>query len=327
MGAHLFSALRRAPAWFTAGPRPAAPPPSIDSDERCRLALQGADDGVWDWDLGGPFYLCPRWKAQLGLAVGNGPDHPRDWLERVHPEDQLALRLALDAHLSGRTERFRHEHRIRHADGTYRWMLCRGRAVRRRDGRASRIAGTMTDISDQAAAQERLRRAACHDSLTGLPNRSLLLPLLVEAIERYQQDPRCQFALLFIDVDRFKSVNDTYGHAAGDALLVAVARRLEGSLRAGDTPARYAGDEFVALLSGLDGAGQALEIAARVQQVLGSPYVIAGVEMAVRASIGGAVGHPGLRQPEALLQQADVAMYRAKSEGVGRPVFAGIDAG
>jgi diguanylate cyclase (GGDEF)-like protein/PAS domain S-box-containing protein len=326
MGAQFFSALRRAPAWFTPLARSVDAAPAARGRERCRLALLGSGDGVWDWDLRGAFYLCPRWKAQLGLPVENRPDQPRDWLERVHPDDQLSLRITLEAHLSGRTDQFRHEHRLLHADGTYRSMLCRGRAVRHGEGRPTRITGTMTDISDHAVAEEHLRRAVLHDSLTGLPNRALLLPLVAEAIERHRHDPSRQFAVLFIDVDRFKRVNDAYGHAAGDALLVAVARRLEGSLRAADTPARYAGDEFVALLSGLDAPAQAHDIAARVQQALCASYVVAGVEMPVSASIGGVVGHPELQQAEALLQQADAAMYRAKSEGLGRLVFDGVHA-
>jgi diguanylate cyclase (GGDEF)-like protein/PAS domain S-box-containing protein len=299
-------------------------PPS--ADERYRLALLGSDDGIWDWDLGGEMYLCPRWKALLGLAADDGPSHPRDWLERVHPDDQSSLRRALDEHLSGRSDRFHHEHRLRHEDGSYRRMLCRGRAIRERGGRALRVAGTMTDVTDRVAVEESLRQAALHDGLTGLPNRALLRPRLLKAIERRRRRRHCEYALLFIDVDRFKTVNDTYGHATGDALLNAVARRLEGGLRATDTPCRYSGDEFVALLGELDSPLQAVEVATRLHAALRAPYHVAGRELLVSASVGGVVGADRFADPEALLAAADAAMYRAKAAGHGRPVLDGLHA-
>jgi diguanylate cyclase (GGDEF)-like protein/PAS domain S-box-containing protein len=325
MGAGLHAAvLLRNEAWCTSAPRRDAALTAVRDEERCRLALLGADDGVWDWNLLGTFYVCPRWKAQLGLQDDERPACAADWLDRVHPADRTSLRQALSDHLAGRTDRLRHEHRLRHADGTWRWMLCRGRAIRGVDGVATRIAGTMVDISDQAAAHARLCHAAFHDSLTGLANRSLLLALLTRAIETHQ--PGRRYAVLFVDVNGFKQVNDTHGHVMGDALLVAIARRLESSLRAFDTACRYGGDEFAVLLSAIDAPAQAVEIAARLQAMLGAPYTMAGRELPVTASIGGVVAGDGAKPPEALIAAADAAMYRAKAAGGTRPVIDGVAA-
>jgi diguanylate cyclase (GGDEF)-like protein/PAS domain S-box-containing protein len=319
MGAgHHAAVLLRHEAWRTSAARRDAAITAVPDDERCRLALLGADDGVWDWSLLGTFYVCPRWKAQLGLHDDERPARATDWLDRVHPDDQMSLRRALSDHLSGRTDRLRHEHRLRHADGTWRWMLCRGRAIRGVDGFATRIAGTMVDISDHAAAQARLRHAAFHDTLTGLANRSLLQAHLTRASETHRPDRR--YALLFMDVNGFKQVNDTHGHLMGDALLVAIARRLETGLRPFDTACRYGGDEFAVLLSAIDAPAQAVEIAARLQSILGAPYTIAGRDLPVTASIGGVVAGDEA-QPEALIAAADAAMYRAKAAGGNRPVI------
>lgn len=324
MGAGLHAAvLLRRETWRTSAARRDAAIAAVSDEERWRLALLGADDGVWDWNLLGTFYVCPRWKAQLGLPDDGRPARATDWLERVHPADQTSLRRALNDHLSGRTDRLRHEHRLRHADGTWRWMLCRGRAIRGADGFANRIAGTMADISDQTAAQARLRHAAFHDNLTGLANRTLLLALLARAIETHQAG---RYALLFVDVNGFKQVNDTHGHLTGDALLVAIAGRLESSLRAFDTACRYGGDEFAILLSAIDAPAQAVEIAARLQAILGAPYTIAGRELPVTASIGGVVAGDDARPPDALIAAADAAMYRAKAAGGNRPVLDGVAA-
>src|SRR4051812_29606564 len=296
------------------------------SGERHALALQGTNDGLWDWDVASDrVYLSPRWKAMLGFTEGELGDTREAWLERVHPDDRPAFTEALDAHLAGAAEHFEFEHRVRHRDGAYRWMLARGTAVRDSSGQPLRVVGSQTDVTDRKESERRLQHDAMHDALTGLPNRVLFLDRLDQAIRRAQRrHPEASAAVLFLDLDRFKLVNDSLGHLAGDRLLVEVARRLESVLRPNDTVARLGGDEFTLLLDDVTDAREAILIAERVQQTLAEPFELEGREFFVGASIGIAVA-TAESLPEEVLRDADVAMYRAKGAGKGR--HAVFDAG
>ncbi|MEA2282855.1 MAG: hypothetical protein QOK21_3462 [Solirubrobacteraceae bacterium] len=289
-----------------------------ESEERHALALQGANDGLWDWDVRADrLYASPRWKAMLGYAPGDVTDAPGEWLGRVHADDRAMLSQALEAHLAGTSRHFEHEYRMEHRDGGYRWMLARGIAVRDRLGRATRVVGSQTDVSDRKAAEQRLQQDALHDALTGLPNRVLFLDRLDQAIRRAQRkgSDACA-AVLFLDLDRFKVVNDSLGHLVGDRLLVAVAQRLEGALRPTDTVARIGGDEFTLLLADVTDAHEASVVADRVHQALSTPFELGGRELFVDASIGIALARPDAA-PEDIVRDADVAMYRAKADGSG----------
>ncbi len=283
------------------------------------LAASGASDGLWDWDLlRQEISFSPRWKAMVGLSAGVGYGRSDEWFERIHPDDRAPLHAALEAHIAGESAHFQHEHRIRHEDGTYRWVLCRGVAVRRVDGRATRIAGSQTDITERATAQEQLRHAALHDTLTALPNRALFMELLAQVIDRRRRHPEHRFAVLFLDIDRFKVVNDSLGHLVGDELLAAISRRLESCLRDGDVLARLGGDEFTILLNDLSHVDQASVIADRIQAVLRTPFFVAGRELFATASIGIALSVTEYTRPEDIMRDADTAMYRAKALGKAR---------
>ena len=159
-----------------------------ESEERHALALQGANDGLWDWDVRADrLYFSPRWKAMIGYPEAEIGDAPGEWLGRVHPDDRAGLTQALEGHLSGATQHFESEHRIQHRDGSYRWMLARGIAVRDQSGRATRVVGSQTDVTDRRQAEQRLQHDALHDALTGLPNRVLFLDRLAQAILRAQR--------------------------------------------------------------------------------------------------------------------------------------------
>jgi diguanylate cyclase (GGDEF)-like protein/PAS domain S-box-containing protein len=291
-----------------------------DSQERYALAVSGAKDGLWDWDLEGDrIYLSPRWKAMLGFETGEIGESPSEWLGRVHPEDLPELQHALSAHLQGETPDFESEHRMLHRDGEYRWVLTRGLAVRKGTGEAYRMAGSQSDITARKTAEERLLHDAFHDPLTGLPNRALFMDRLGMAIAHAKRRLSYTFAVLFIDLDRFKNVNDSLGHSVGDELLIAVARRFESCLRPGDTVARLGGDEFTILLDEVADVDHAVQVAQRLHREMARPFQVQGHEVFVTLSLGITLGAGGdYERPEDVLRDADTAMYGAKSSGKAR---------
>jgi diguanylate cyclase (GGDEF)-like protein/PAS domain S-box-containing protein len=288
------------------------------SRERYALAMRAANDGIWDWDLETDMiYFSPRWHAILGHREQASEAPPSEWFELVHDEDLPRLRAAIDAHLAGHTPHLQSEHRMRHEDGTWRWVLTRGLAIRGTGGSASRMAGSVSDITDQRAAELQLQHDALHDALTGLPNRALFMDRLDQVVQRSSRDPTIGCAVLFLDVDRFKLVNDTLSHAAGDQLLIELAARIADVLRPGDTVARIGGDEFTILLDGVVVDRDATVVAERVQSALGRAFGLDGHEIRVTASIGVSLSAPRMSAAE-LLRNADIAMYDAKRRGQGR---------
>ena len=289
------------------------------SEERYALALAGANDGIWDWDLTNDvMYFSLRWNAMLGLTAENTSTSPTEWFARVHAEDIAPLKAAIAAHCSDPSGHFEHEHRICHRDGTYRWMLCRGVAVRGSAGRVVRLAGSLTDVTERHLAQEQLRQAALHDPLTGLPNRALFMEMLEHALAQSQRSANRLFGTLFIDVDRFKAVNDRLGHFVGDQLLVAVTKRLQTCVRSGDVIARLGGDEFTVLLNELRHPAEVSLTATRIKESFTMPFDLEGNEVFVTASIGVALSSTGYSRAEDILRDADTAMYRAKALGRNR---------
>lgn len=290
-----------------------------ESQERYALAVRGANDGLWDWNLRtSTVYYSPRWKSMLGYddeEIGNTAD---EWLGRVHPEEVDWLRAQITAHIEGRSPNFEVEHRMRHKDGTYRWMLSRGLAVRDQQQVAYRMAGSQTDITERKRAEEQLLHDALHDGLTGLFNRALFMDRLGHAIEQSRRQRSYLFAVLFLDLDRFKVINDSLGHTVGDDLLVAIARRLESCLRPGDTLARLGGDEFTILLENIQDLSEATRVADSIHHQLQRPFNLGGQEVFTSVSIGIALSDTGCDRPEDLLRSADTAMYRAKSLGRNR---------
>lgn len=281
-----------------------------DSEARLARALRGTEDGIWDWNVESDrLYVSERWTQMLGLAP-LGAGNSRDWFERVHPDDLPALRESISRHLNGETTSLAQEYRIRSWDDSYLWVLVRGVAERDPLG-GWHLAGSQTDISARKAAEAGLRHAARHDALTGLANR-LHLEELLQAVRRRPRSR--ESALLFIDLDRFKLINDSLGHNAGDQVLVIVAQRLASCLRAGDHLARFGGDEFVALLGDLACAADAERVAQRMLTALRQPLQLGERTLSVSASIGIA---PLMRdgQPLDALQAADLALYRAKMAG------------
>jgi diguanylate cyclase (GGDEF)-like protein/PAS domain S-box-containing protein len=290
------------------------------SEERYAVAVRATNDGIWDWDLAEQsMHFSDRWKTLLGYGDRFISGRPDAWFDLVHPEDIGRLRAEIYDHLAGLSPYFENEHRIRHADGQWRWVLSRGLASPDRTGTPARMTGSLSDVTDRHNAEQQLMYGALHDSLTGLPNRALFMDRLSHCLGRLERDPGFQCAVLFIDVDRFKLVNDSLSHAAGDRLLVELSRRVEQVLRPDDTLARLGGDEFTILLDGIASPADAVDVARRVLAAIAVPVDLDGHEMTVAASIGiSHSGSDGIAGASELIRNADIAMYDAKRRGGAR---------
>jgi diguanylate cyclase (GGDEF)-like protein/PAS domain S-box-containing protein len=288
------------------------------SEERYALAAHSANDGLWDWDLrSGQFYSSPRWRALLGYENDDLRGNINEWMDRVHPDDRVALQIKIGTHLQDPSHPLELEHRVMHRDGEYRWMLVRATAVSDDSGQPARMVGSHADVTSRKKAEMQLLHVALHDTLTSLPNRAYFMDHLDTVLKRSKTPYGTRFAVLFIDLDRFKVVNDSLGHTTGDELLVEVAKRLSAVLRPGDMVARLGGDEFTILLENLASDDGAINVAERLLQSMNEPLQLGGYEVRVGASIGIAYGLAAYNAPGEILRDADTAMYQAKADGRG----------
>lgn len=288
-----------------------------EREARYALVVNSTNDGMWDWDLGiNKITYCYRWKKMIGYAQEEIGNSLEEWFKRIHPQDIEMVEAEVTAHLLGLSPQFLCEHRLRHRDGKYRWILCRGMAVWDTTKEAYRMAGSITDITDQKEAEEQLLHNAFHDALTGLPNRMLFMNKLKRSLSRVGED-EYMFAILFLDLDRFKVINDSLGHHIGDQLLIALSQRLETAIRPGDMVARLGGDEFAIILDRIKSITDATQAAHRIQQELSTPFKLSGHEVFVSASIGISHSLVPYNSPEEFIRNADIAMYRAKDQGRG----------
>lgn len=295
------------------------------SEERYALVVQGSNGGFWDWNIQtDQVYFSQRWKELLGETEASVGNHIQEWYQRVHPDDLGPLQVALDDYLVGKTalagttQEFEHEHRLRHQDGSYRWVWCRGVLVRDRTGKPTRMAGSLLDITARKAVEEKLWRSAYYDELTGLPNRAFFLDRVRQAIASASENALYVYAVLLMDVDRFQVVNNSLGNDVGDQLLVAVGHRLKGFFSQESIVARRSGDEFIVLLENIEQQSEITQTADRIQQILSLPFNINDNDVFITVSIGIATSSRRHTNPEHLLQDADTAMYRAKAEGKAR---------
>jgi len=260
------------------------------------------------------------WSDELYRIMGLRPREFEptydSYLDKVHADDRARLDAVVQEAVStGRA--FEIDHGVLRPDGTVRTLHCRGRVLYDDDGGRARVVGTAQDVTERRRLESELAHQALHDSLTGLPNRTLLLDRLTQALARVGRHERL-LALLFIDVDNFKAVNDSLGHSVGDRLLIDVGERLRGTLRSSDTVARFGGDEYVMLCEELSNDGDAVGAAARVKAAFDEPFTLEGEDHHISVSIGVAVASSGAATPDDLLRDADTAMYKAKELGRGR---------
>jgi diguanylate cyclase (GGDEF)-like protein/PAS domain S-box-containing protein len=290
------------------------------SEERLRLVLKGSTDAPWDWDLDtGQVYYSARWWNMLGYPSGEGIEDAGAWRRLMHPEDDAMIGDYLADLLPSARDGFGVEFRLRHCDGHYVPVLSRGYVLRDDSGKAVRISGVNTDLTERKRTERHIYELAYFDHLTGLPNRRFLIGELDHVLARGRRSGQYG-ALLYLDLDNFKLLNDTMGHDLGDMLLRQTAERLQRTLRHSDQLARLGGDEFVVVLEGLgslqDGAvSEADRVAAKILSVLGQPYQLGSHLFKSSASIGVALFDAHGTDIETLLKQADLAMYRAKADG------------
>ena len=288
-------------------------------EQRYALAFRTASDGLWDWDLKKKeIYFSPRWNTILGFREGEIGRNPEEWLSQIHSGDARTLLAKLSDHLDGKSDEFEGEHRMKHSDGSYRWILTRGIAIRDELGKPIRIVGSQVDITARKRAEDLKQNDSLYDTLTGLPNRSHLRQNLKRAAEETGSKTNVLYALLYLDIDRFKLVNDGLGHTVGDHLLIGIADRLKKCLRPGDSIGRLGGDEFAILLENLNDVSQATEVANRIQIEVARPFKVGGQEVFTAVSIGIAMGSYGRETAGNLLSNADTALNQAKTRGRAR---------
>ena len=286
-----------------------------ESDARFRALAESTSDLVCLHDPDGTYqYLSPSLRRLLGYEpdelIG---DHP---IERVHPEDRALVEQMYETAARSGAKTVDFTYRIRRRGGAFVWFESVLTPILGRDGEVVQLQSSSRDVTERKRTEEELVRLAFHDELTGLPNRALLLDRIGQALAVTRRT-RQSIAVLFIDLDGFKSVNTTIGHYAGDATLVAVAERLTGMVRPGDTLARLASDEFVMLCTGVDGVGGASVVASRILHALNQPFTVYGRTVDLTASIGIAVSSGGY-DPHRLVENADTAMHEAKRAGRNR---------
>ncbi len=287
------------------------------AERRLQLAIDIAHLGFWEWSLAdGSVYLSPQWKRLLGYAEHELPNRIQEWEERLHPADRERALSVLRGYAENPDGTFQSEYRMLHRDGDYRWVMSRAIAEFDDKGRVQCLIGTMLDITRQKLEEQRVREAAQHCPLTGLPNRALIFEyanhLLAAASRKHSRG-----ALLFIDLDRFKPVNDLHGHDIGDRLLKEVAQRMVACVRKEDLVGRLGGDEFVIVLPYLGKGHTAPTVARHVIDALSQPFHISGLELSISASVGISFYPTHGSDVDTLLHRADLAMYRAKENGRG----------
>ncbi len=293
----------------------------VSDAQRKALALTGSGDIVFDWDVGSDrIFVSPEAEALLGLGRGALEGPAAGWFDGLHPLDRDRYRVCLDTVLEQRCGRIAQDFRLRAADGHYHTFALKARPVVGTDGEVVRVVGTLTDVTELKAAEDRLLHDAVHDSLTGLPNRELFFDRLDAAMKRARETSgQARAAVLSLDIDRFKQVNEQVGPMGGDTILLTVARRLGRLVRAQDTVARLGGDQFAFLVTSEQQADRIVLMADAIRRAVNTPVAFSGREVALTASIGVALHDPqGQAGRDDVLKDAEIAMAQAKRAGGDR---------
>ena len=292
----------------------------VSDSERRALALTGCGDVIFDWDVPGDhIYVSPELESQLGLRRGALEGPASAWLDVLHPFDRDRYSTALDTILEQRRGRLNQDFRMRAADGHYFWLMLKARPVVAADGEVIRVVGTLADVTEIRTAEERLLHDAVHDNLTGLPNREIFFDRLGAALISARTDFAARPSVFFIDIDRFKQINEAIGLSAGDSILLTVARRLGRLLQARDTLARLSGDEFAVILVSEGETEKIVALADAVRRSLATPVTFGEREISLTAAIGLALYDPQMPpKREDMLKDAEIAVSHAKRAGGNR---------
>jgi diguanylate cyclase (GGDEF)-like protein/PAS domain S-box-containing protein len=285
-----------------------------ESEARLRLAMEAAQMGMWYWECDTDAF---QYSDGLGHLFGRKPDAPlvgyRDLQEALHADDRELFDASV-RHAVRHGSDIQMDYRVVWPDGSVHWIANRAQVHRADDGRAVRMVGVAMDITDRKLAEQRIAHMAHHDALTGLPNRVLLRDRIQQAIAQAHRNSS-QLAVLFIDLDRFKTINDSLGHQLGDRLLQSVASRILVCVREGDTVSRVGGDEFVIVIPEVAATSDASAVASKILEVLAASFHLHGNDLHVAASIGISLYPSDGGDAETLMRNADTAMYHAKDSG------------
>ena len=293
-----------------------------ETEARWKLALDSTGDGVWDWNIAsGVEIFSTRFLEMYGFEESEITNRVEEFDARTHPDDREQLQKDRQAHLAGLTPTYINEHRIQCKDGSWKWILSRGMVISRdAQGKPLRMIGTHTDITSRKHSEALVWQQANFDALTGLPNRRMLRDRLEQDIKKSRRES-LQLAILFIDLDHFKEVNDTLGHNKGDLLLIEAARRIRACVRESDTVARMGGDEFTVVLPELQDAGSLERIIEGILSAMGALFQLGNEQVFISASIGITMYPEDATEVESLFKNADQALYVAKAAGRNRFSF------
>ena len=288
-----------------------------DSEAQLRLAMEAADMGSWYWNLDtGTISVSDGFGPLFGMPRGSNFTHYKEFLAAIHPDDRDATDASVQRAIK-LDNNFDMECRVLWPDGSVHWLAVKGQVTRSPADRAQRIVGVTTDITSRRQAEQRIAYLAHHDALTGLPNRVLLQDRIEQAIAHSHRNAT-QVAVLFIDLDHFKTINDSLGHQQGDQLLQLVASRIQGCLREIDTVSRLGGDEFVIVIPALSSdheGGDATAVAQKLLEALSADFHVQSHDLHIGASIGISIYPDDGETAEILMRNADTAMYHAKERG------------
>lgn len=290
------------------------------SHQRFELITRATSDAIWDWNLStNELWWNEGFQKLFGYSGDEIGTDLRSWTERLHPDDRERVTSSVHSHIESGQHNWTDEYRFRRKDGSYAFVVDRGYVVHGHENKPVRMLGSMMDVTERKSLEAQLTHQALHDPLTKIANRALFRDRVEHALARLTRN-HVSIAVLFLDLDNFKSINDSLGHAAGDKLLVHVAERLQDCLRNSDTAARLGGDEFAVLIESVTHEDESVNIANRILDVFCEPFSIEGNEVYVGTSIGIAAGSAETAGSEELLRNADLAMYLAKGRGKGKYV-------
>jgi diguanylate cyclase (GGDEF)-like protein/PAS domain S-box-containing protein len=284
------------------------------SEERYTLAAQATRDGLWDWRLDrDTFYVSSNWRSLLGIDPQTPDPVPDDWFDRIHPADLVFFRERLESLKEGKADRMELEYRIRHEDGRYRWMQVTGVVKRDRTGQAIRMTGSMSDVT----------HGKLYNSFSDLPNAVLMEDRIGQLLRQPAHGVKGSLCILFIDVDRFRFINQAYGTAVGDHVLLELIGRLRNSVRKNETLAHVGRDEFLILVENPGDAGEIDERVLEIAAEIGRPVIPPGMaeEILLTAAIGISLSGRNEHTPGELISDAESAMNLAKKGGINQYRF------